>query len=107
MSPRPRREERHPDLLNAIKDSAWKQITEFGAPALNLRAIARDLGIAAPSIYNYFPSRDNLVTTLIADAYNSLAEWQEAALESGLAESLSTKLFLLGIAYRDWVVTFP
>ncbi|NPV57664.1 MAG: TetR family transcriptional regulator, partial [Anaerolineae bacterium] len=74
---------------------------------LNLRAIARDLGIAAPSIYNYFPSRDNLVTTLIADAYNSLAESQEAALESGLAESLSTKLFLLGIAYRDWVVTFP
>ena len=107
MSPRPRREERHPDLLTAIKDSAWKQIAEFGAPALNLRAIARDLGIATPSIYNYFPSRDNLVTTLIVDAYNSLAEAQEAALESRLAESLSTKLFSLGIAYRDWVVTFP
>lgn len=107
MSPRPRREERHPDLLTAIKDSAWKQIAEFGAPALNLRAIARDLGIATPSIYNYFPSRDNLVTTLIVDAFNSLAEAQEAALESRLAESLSTKLFSLGIAYRDWVVTFP
>jgi AcrR family transcriptional regulator len=107
MSPRPRREERHPDLSNAIKDSAWKQITEFGAAALNLRAIARDLGIAAPSIYNYFPSRDDLVTALIVDAYNSLAEAQEAALESGLAESLSTKLFSLGIAYRNWVVKYP
>lgn len=107
MSPRPRREERHPDLFTAIKDSAWKQIAEFGAPALSLRAIARDLGIATPSIYNYFPSKDNLVTTLIVDAYNSLAEAQEAALESRLAESLSTKLLSLGIAYRDWGVTFP
>jgi len=107
MSPRPRREEKHPDLFTAIKDSAWKQIAEFGAPALNLRAIARDLGIAAPSIYNYFLSRDNLVTMLIVDAYNSLAEAQEATLETNASASLSIKLFSLGIAYRDWSVTFP
>ncbi len=107
MSPRPRREERHPDLFTAIKDSAWKQIAEFGAPALNLRAIARDLGIAAPSIYNYFPSRDNLVTTLIVDAYNSLAGAQEATLEANASASLSDKLFSLGIAYRDWATKFP
>jgi AcrR family transcriptional regulator len=107
MSPRPRREERHPDLQTAIKDTAWKQISELGASALNLRAIARDLGITAPSIYNYFPSRDDLVTTLIVDAYNSLAEAQEAALASSSADSLTIKLFSLGIAYRDWVVTYP
>ena len=107
MSPRPRREQRHPDLQTAIKDTAWKQISEFGAPALNLRAIARNLGITAPSIYNYFPSRDDLVTTLIVDAYNSLAEAQEAALESSSADSLSTQLFSLGIAYRNWAVTYP
>ena len=107
MSPRPRREERLPDLHTAIKETAWKQIAERGAPALNLRAIARDLGITAPSIYNYFPSRDNLVTTLIVDAYNSLADSQEAALESRSAESLSTKLYTLGIAYRDWATKFP
>jgi len=107
MSPRPRREERHPDLHTAIKEAAWKQIAERGAAALNLRAIARDLGITAPSIYNYFPNRDNLVTSLIVDAYNSLADSQEAALESRAAESLSTKLYTLGIAYRVWGVTFP
>lgn len=107
MSPRPRREERHPDLHTAIKEAAWKQIAERGAAALNLRAIARDLSITAPSIYNYFPNRDNLVTSLIVDAYNSLADSQEAALESRSAESLSTKLYTLGIAYRIWGVTFP
>ena len=107
MTPRPRREDRLPDLYNAIKETAWKQITEFGASALNLRAIARSLGITAPSIYNYFPSRDDLVTALIVDAYNSLAESQEAVLERSLTDSLSRQLYLLGFAYRDWVVAYP
>ena len=31
MSQRPRREQRHPDLQTAIKETAWKQIAEFGA----------------------------------------------------------------------------
>ncbi|HUN24568.1 MAG TPA: TetR/AcrR family transcriptional regulator [Anaerolineales bacterium] len=80
MSPRPRRQEQHPDLQNAIKETAWKQISELGAPTLGLRSIARELNITAPSIYNYFPSRDSLVTALIVDAYNSLAKAQEDAL---------------------------
>lgn len=107
MSPRPRREERRPDLLTAIKDSAWKQIAEFGASALNLRAIARDLGIAAPSIYNYFPNRDNLVTMLIVDAYNSLADAQEAAFVDIVNEKHAERVSALGFAYREWAVTYP
>ena len=107
MSPRPRREERHPDLYNAIKDTAWKQIAKFGASALNLRAIARELGITAPSIYNYYPSRDDLVTALIVDAFTSLAEAQEAAIECNAAESLTAQFVALGNAYRDWVIAYP
>jgi len=107
MSPRPRREERHPDLQTAIKETAWKQIAEFGAPSIGLRSIARELNITAPSIYNYYPSRDNLVTALIVDAYNSLADAQEASIENLLAHDLSGRLFALGIAYRQWAVTYP
>ena len=103
MSPRPRNDERHPDLQTAIKETAWKQIAELGATALNLRAIARDLGIAAPSIYNYFPNRDALVTALIADAYNSLADAQESVEAADPAERVLT----LGLAYRQWAVTYP
>jgi AcrR family transcriptional regulator len=103
MSPRPRSDKRHPDLQNAIKEAAWKQIAELGATALNLRGIARDLGIAAPSIYNYFPNRDELVTALIVDAYNSLANAQVAVEPSDPADRLSA----LGLAYRQWAVTYP
>jgi len=107
MSPRPRREERHPDLQTAIKETAWKQIAEFGAPSIGLRSIARELNITAPSIYNYYPSRDDLVTALIVDAYNSLADAQEASIENHTAHDLSGRLSALGIAYRQWAVTYP
>ncbi len=107
MSPRPRREERHPDLQTAIKETAWKQIAMFGAPSIGLRAIARELNITAPSIYNYYPSRDDLVTALIVDAYNSLADAQEACVENIAAGDLSERLSALGLAYRQWAVIYP
>ena len=107
MSPRPPRAQRHPDLQTAIKETAWKQIAEFGAAALNLRAIARSLGITAPSIYNYFPNRDALVTALIVDAFNSLAEAQEASVNNLPPGDLAGRLPALGFAYRQWAVAYP
>lgn len=107
MSPRPRREERRHNLSTAIKASAWRQIAELGAPALNLRAIARDLGITAPSIYNYFPSRDALVTALIIDAYTDFGNSQLEALTKTQDGDFHGRLLAVGNAYRAWAVTYP
>ena len=73
---RPIRNKQIPNLQDAIKEAAWRQIAEYGAPALSLRAIARELKITAPAIYNYFPDRDALVTALIIDAYKSFGDSQ-------------------------------
>jgi AcrR family transcriptional regulator len=107
MSPRPRSDKRHPDLQNAIKEAAWKQIAELGATALNLRGIARDLGIAAPSIYNYFPNRDDLITALIVDAFTSLADSQAAAISAIPEQDHALRLLALGINYREWAMAKP
>lgn len=107
MSPRPRRIDQKPNLQEAIKETAWKQIAEFGAPTLSLRAIARELGITAPAIYNYFPSRDELVTALIVDAFNSLADSQEGAISLLPLGDLSGRLSALGLSYRNWAVSHP
>ena len=107
MSPRPRTDERQPNLQEAIKDTAWKQIAESGATSLSLRAIARELGITAPAIYNYYPSRDDLVTALIVDAFTSLAEAQEASLAGLEQNRRAVRLSALGLAYREWAVTYP
>ena len=104
---RPRRMAQQTDLQEAIKETAWRQIAEFGAPTLSLRAIARELGITAPAIYNYFPRRDDLVTALIIDAYTSFGDSQIEAREALPPGDLAGRLTAIGVAYRKWALTYP
>ena len=104
---RPVRRKQIPHLQEAIKETAWKQIAKLGAPALSLRAIARELTITAPAIYNYFPDRDALVTALIIDAFTSFGDWQIEARDSVPAEDHLGRMKAIGLAYRDWAHTFP
>jgi AcrR family transcriptional regulator len=62
-----------------VREHAWSQITEAGASALSLKAIAQRMGMTAPALYRYFASRDELLTELILSAYLDLAETVEAA----------------------------
>ena len=104
---RPIRKKQIPNLQEAIKETAWKQITEYGAAALSLRAIARELKITAPAIYNYFPDRDALVTALIIDAFISFGDWQLEARDSVPAEDHVGRMTAIGLAYRNWAHAFP
>jgi AcrR family transcriptional regulator len=104
---RPVKKKQIPNLQDAIKETAWKQIAELGAPALTLRAIARELKITAPAIYNYFPDRDALVTALIIDAFTSFGDWQLEARDSIPEDDLLGQMNAIGLAYRNWAHTFP
>lgn len=107
MSPRPKKNQQTSSLSEAILETAWKQIAADGAPALSLRAIARAIGITAPAIYNYFPDRNALVTVLISDAFNSLAASQREALQNAGKENHLGLVDALGMAYRQWALTYP
>jgi AcrR family transcriptional regulator len=95
------------NLGEQIKETAWRQIAEFGAPALSLRAIARELKISAPAIYNYFPDRDALVTALIIDAYTSFGDSQLDARDALPEDDLKGRMHAIGMAYRTWALTHP
>jgi AcrR family transcriptional regulator len=103
---RPKRSQQHPNLQDAIKDVARKQIGEHGAAALSLRAIARELSITAPAIYNYFPSRDDLVTALIVDAYHSFAAALAAARDAN-RDDHAANIIAAANAYRSWALAHP
>ncbi len=107
MSPRPKKITPQGGLHEAIKATAWKQIAEAGAPALSLRAIARELDITAPAIYNYYPTRDDLVTALIIDAYRDLGDAQSAAVAAQPETDLKGQLLASGRAYRSWALHYP
>lgn len=105
--PRPKRIIQDAELDQAIEKAAWLQIQQQGAAALTLRGIARQLGIAAPSIYHYYPSRDALVTALIRQAFSSLAESQRQASLAASADDYPAQLAALALAYRQWAVSLP
>lgn len=67
------------ELTAEIKRLARVQMDEHGPANVNLRAIARDLGMVSSAIYRYFGSRDELLTALIVDAYNELGDVAERA----------------------------
>ncbi|MBP6180294.1 MAG: TetR/AcrR family transcriptional regulator [Anaerolineales bacterium] len=104
---RPSKKTQIPNLQEAIKETAWKQIAETGAAALSLRAIARELNITAPAIYNYFPDRDALVTALIIDAYTSFGDSQLAARDALPEHQHLERLKAIGMSYRQWAITHP
>lgn len=104
---RPSKKTQIPNLQYAIKETAWRQIAETGAAALSLRAIARELKITAPAIYNYFPDRDALVTALIIDAYTSFGDSQIAARDAVPSENMEERIYSIGTAYRQWARVYP
>jgi AcrR family transcriptional regulator len=61
------------ETLRRINELALAQLAHGGAAELSLRAIARELHLVSSAIYRYYPSRDELVTDLIIDAYDDLA----------------------------------
>jgi AcrR family transcriptional regulator len=73
------RERVRAELIAEIKESARRQLAVAGADGLSLRAVARELGMVSSAIYRYFPSRDELLTALIVDAYNAMGDAAEAA----------------------------
>ncbi len=73
------RERARVEVTAAIKDEARKQLAAEGAAKLSLRAVARELGMVSSALYRYFPSRDELLTALIIDAYDAIGEVAESA----------------------------
>ena len=60
-------------MTDEIKTVARRHLAADGAN-LSLRAVARDMGMVSSALYRYFPSRDDLLTALIMDAYNGLGD---------------------------------
>lgn len=104
MSLTPRETARR-NTLKRIRTIGFRQLDEGGPEALNLRAIARELGIVASGMYRYVPDRNALVTLLIVDAYEDLAR---AVRESDdVHAGPRTRLHTLVATMRGWALDHP
>ncbi|MEU9666243.1 TetR/AcrR family transcriptional regulator [Streptomyces bobili] len=95
------------EITAAIKEEARRQLAAEGAAKLSLRGVARQLGMVSSALYRYFPSRDDLLTALIIDAYDSLGESAEAA-HSTVADAEPVRRWVAVCeAVRGWALAHP
>ncbi|MEU5762084.1 TetR/AcrR family transcriptional regulator [Nocardia sp. NPDC047648] len=94
------------EMIEEIKAAARKRLAVDGAN-LSLRGVARDMGIVASALYRYFPSRDDLLTALIMEAYQALAAEAEAADTRLPAADLRGRWMAVCSSVRDWARAHP
>ncbi|MFJ3903076.1 TetR/AcrR family transcriptional regulator [Streptomyces sp. NPDC090025] len=98
------------EITAAIKDEARRQLAAEGAAKLSLRAVARELGMVSSALYRYFPSRDELLTALIIDAYDAVGAAAEQAHATALTAAPGDHLAHWTAAcraVRTWAVAHP
>jgi AcrR family transcriptional regulator len=105
--PRSARARARAEITKEILDAALRHLAIDGAPALSLRAIARDLGMASSAVYRYVASRDELLTRLIIDAYNDLGEAAETAEARVDRADLLGRWTAICLAVRTWALANP
>jgi AcrR family transcriptional regulator len=103
------REKARAELLTEIKRLAREQLSTAGPSALSLRQIARDLDLVSSAIYRYYPSRDELLTELIVDAYNALGEAAENADNHAALAHRGPRQRWVAVsdAVRSWALAHP
>jgi AcrR family transcriptional regulator len=88
-----------------LREIAGRHLAEHGAAGLSLRAVARDAGMAVSNVYRYFPSRDELLTDLLVQAFGDHADAVEAATAPHLATGDPATALRAGFtAYRRWAL---
>ncbi len=97
------------EITSEIITVAGRHLAEFGAAALSIRAVARELGMTPSAMYRYFRGRDELLTVLISRAFNALGAEAEQADERARESGLGPVLRWSGVcrAVRAWALAHP
>lgn len=101
------RERYRAQVRGEVKQAALRQLAESGPAGLSVSAIGKQLGVSGPALYRYFASRDELLTELVIDAYDDLADALRAAARQPAVTEPRARFDALARAYRSWAVAQP
>jgi AcrR family transcriptional regulator len=102
--PLTRRDRVRAATVTEIKQTARRVLVEHGVEGLSLRAIAREMGMTAPGLYRYFPSRDDLIVHVIADLYHELSDALERERDRLHADDIAGRMLAACRTFRAWAL---
>jgi len=121
-----RRQRVRRETMVELKQAALDEVREQGAVGLSLRSVARRMGMSPAGLYRYVASREDLLTTLIAEGYQDLGHHLEVAngapadvggvpdrpppappVIAGPATDVADRTRAVALAYRHWAVSHP
>ncbi len=100
-----RRERGRQEMRSAILDAAGTIVAADGVDGLTIRAVAQAVGYSAGALYEYFDSKEAILTALYFDGTDGLGTHCERAV-AGLPQDASAvdALIALGHAYRTYAL---
>ncbi|MFT4471270.1 TetR/AcrR family transcriptional regulator [Arthrobacter sulfonylureivorans] len=101
------RERAREQTISDIVRIGREQLSQVGAAALSLRAVARELGVVSSAVYRYVGSRDELLTLLVVEAYNELGETVEHAVAAAGDRDAGARFRALCRSVREWGLREP
>jgi AcrR family transcriptional regulator len=103
-----RRARARAEMREQILDAARVAVSREGVAALSMRAIARDIGYSAAALYEYFPSKEDVLQALYFEGADGLAGRVRAALAALPPDATPGERFhAQGIAYREAALDKP
>ena len=82
------RADRRAAATRSIVAAAWELAREHGLGGLTLRDLARRLGMATPSLYSYFDSKNALYDAMYADGWRAFLAFEPQPPASDLREAI-------------------
>ncbi|MFD9549449.1 TetR/AcrR family transcriptional regulator [Nocardia salmonicida] len=81
-------------------------LSEQGADAVTLRAIARALGVTAPALYRHYSSRDELIERMRVEFCADLAQFLSTEIEP-LPDDGAVRFLAICRGFRHWALANP
>jgi AcrR family transcriptional regulator len=103
----PRREKARAATIDEIKLTALTHMRETGTLDIRFADIARAMEMTPPALYRYFADRDELLSALIAGAYDDLGRYVAQARDAVPADDIGARFLAIARSYRQWARQEP